>query len=368
MLVSIFKKKIKDKIATAIRNKLFPGCVVGIVKKNGERFIIPFGRFTYDNQSSSIQENSIFDVASITKSIPTASLALKLIDEKKLKLDDRLIDFVPNFKGGRRNSVLIKHLLTQTLAFKPNSVGGKFRLSIYKDNSPEEILKNIFTAELSSSPGTKFAYSNTTSVLLGLVVEKVFGDSLDHLGSAYFFESLNMKRTLFDPLNRFSKREIVPTEIQEWRGGIIQGKVHDESAYTLKQKMNVGSAGLFSTVPDLLTFLEMLLNKGRFGNQKYFSPEIIKQMYTNQLPNSDQCTGLGWELNQPRYMGKNCFKTTFGKTGFTGCVVVCDIEREIGIVILSNHTFPKRKPDSISINKFRQEVADLIFKEEAVGE
>jgi len=358
----MLKKKIENRITQAIQEKVFPGCVIGIIKKNKERIVVPFGYFTYENDAPIVQEDSIFDVASITKSIPTASLALKLIDEGKLNLNDKLVDFIPEFRNSARNAVLIKHLLTQTLVFRSNSPEGKFRLSAYKNRSPEEILDIIFTAEFESPPGTKFFYTNATSILLGLVVERIFNESLDKLGGIYFFRPLDMEHTLFEPLDKFPKEEIVPTEIQEWRHGVIQGEVHDESAYTLKQMTNVGSAGLFSTVSDLLTFLEMLLNKGVFNGQRYFSSEIVEQMYTNQLLDIGQCTGLGWELNQPRYMGQKCAETTFGKTGFTGCAVICDIEREIGIVILSNCAFPKRKQDAMLINKLRSDIADLVFE------
>ena len=126
--------------------------------------------------------------------------------------------------------------------------------------------------------------------------------------------------------------------------------------------MVVGSAGVFSTVPDLLNFLEMLLNNGSSGGRKYFSSEIMKQIQTNQLADIGQHAGLGWELNQPCYMGKHCSDKTFGKTGFTGCVCVCDIEREVGFVILSNYTYPTRKPDAVLINKFRSNIADIVFK------
>lgn len=349
------KGEIQNKIIQAIEEKMFPACVVGVVRTNGNRFVVPGGKFTFDAGAQTVQENTIFDVASVTKSIPTSSLALKLIDEGRLKMEDKLINFVPEFCNSDREDVLIKHLFTQTLDYD-------FRLSAYKNKSANEILNVIFTTEFKSKPGTKFFYTNATSILLGIVVEKIFKGFLDKLGEKYFFEPLKMARTSFDPLQKFKKEEIVPTEAQEWRGSIVQGEVHDESAHVLRQKMVVGSAGVFSTVPDLLNFLEMLLNNGSLGGKKYFSPEIIKQMQTNQLADIGQYLGLGWELNQSRYMGKHCRPKTFGKTGFTGCVCICDIEREVGFVILSNYTYPIRKPDAILINKFRSDIADIIFE------
>jgi CubicO group peptidase (beta-lactamase class C family) len=126
--------------------------------------------------------------------------------------------------------------------------------------------------------------------------------------------------------------------------------------------MIVGSAGLFSTAPDMLNFLEMLLNHGEINGQKYFAPLIMEQIQTNQIVEIGECAGLGWELNQPRYMGRHCGAKTFGKSGFTGCASVCDIQREVGFVILSNYTYPVRKPDAAPINKFRSDIADIIFE------
>lgn len=349
------KDAITNIISKAIKEKTFPGCVVGVVKNNGEKLVMPFGNFTFDSNSLEIKEDSIFDVASITKSIPTSSLALKLIDEGRLNLEEKLIDFVPEFNNSDRDKVLIKHLFTQTLDHG-------FRLSENKNRTPEEILNLILTSEFRSKPGSTFFYSNATTILLGLVVEKILGDSLDNLGQKYFFEPLKMNRTSFNPLKKFSKDEIVPTEIQEWRGGLVQGEVHDESAYTLNKIKAVGSAGLFSTVPDLLNFLEMLLNKGISNGQKYFSPEIIEQMYTNHISEIKESAGLGWEINQPHYMGVNCSDKIFGKTGFTGCVSMCDIQKGSGVVILSNYTYPVRKPDFTPMNKLRSSIADIVFE------
>ncbi len=330
------KKPIEDRIFGAISEHVFPACVVGVIKKNGQRSVLPFGNFTYEPGSPAVTADSIFDVASITKAIPTSSLALKLIDEGRLKLDDKLIKFVPEFRNSDRDKVLIKHLLTYGLEFD-------FQLSSYKDGDASEILEKILTANFSSPPGTSRHYANATSILLGMAVERILKNTLDNLGEEIFFKPLRMNRTTFWPLKRFNKEEIVPTEIDNWRGP-VQGEVHDESAHVfMKSGKAVGSAGLFSTVPDLLNFLEMLLTGG--------APAGIHQ-------------GLGWELYEPYYMGRYCTKETFGKTGFTGCAVMCDTSKGLGIVILSNATYPARKPRKehiASINEVRRDLADIVF-------
>jgi CubicO group peptidase (beta-lactamase class C family) len=346
-------QQLTQRISRAIEEKVFPGCVVGIITASGDRTILPFGNFTFDDDAPPMKEDSVFDVASITKAIPTSSLALSLIDERKLSLADRLIEYLPEIRNSQREKILIRHLLTQTLNFG-------LRLSNFKDKSPEEILDVIFSTELQSEPGKTYFYTNATSILLGMVVERVSAKSLPTFADEVFFKPLAMDRTSFFP-ESFDCKEIVPTEMDDWRGRIIQGEIHDESAFALRKKIIAGSAGLFSTVPDLLSFLEMMLLGGVMGARRFFSREIIKSVQTNQVDIPGVITGLGWELCSRRFMGTRCSETTFGKTGFTGTSCVADPEAGIGLVILSNYTFPKRKPDMTVINSVRSDCADIVF-------
>ena len=248
----------------------------------------------------------------------------------------------------------MRHLLTQTLDFG-------FRLSDFKDKSPEEILDAIYSTELRHEPGETFFYSNATSILLGIVVERISGTCLATYADDIFFFPLGMKRTSFFP-ESFNREEIVPTEIDPWRGRIVQGEVHDESAFALRKKMIAGSAGLFSTVPDILTFLEMMLNGGKQGTRRFLSRKIIEAVQTSHIDIPGACTGLGWELCQRRFMGSRCSARTFGKTGFTGCSCTIDPEKGVALVLLSNYTYPHRKPDMKAINAVRSDCADIVFQ------
>ncbi|MDO8522488.1 MAG: serine hydrolase domain-containing protein [bacterium] len=370
-------------VERAVRERVFPGCVIGVVKKSGLREILPFGHFTYED-SPAVEADSIYDIASITKSIPTTSLALMFIDKGQLKLADKLIDYVPEYRSSYREMVTIKHLLTYT-------VGGP-QLSLLKDRTPAEILLSAYSHELAhkdsseqtpknlccvftrtkceqaptsllasrNKPGTVFAYSNVPALFLGLVVEMVGGNTLDKLAQEYFFDSLKMDNTTFFPRhNSAIYRTIVPTEIGKHEE--VRGIVHDESARVFaKAGRVVGHAGLFSTVPDILNFMEMLLHEGEFKGRRYLSPEIIREMSTNQIPELAESTGLGWELNQP-FMGTYAGAHTFGKTGFTGTSCVCDIEKGVALVILSNRTYPARPKDRSTIDAFRADIADIIL-------
>ena len=347
------KQKLDTIIKTAIKENIFPGCVIGVVFRNGEKDLFPFGRFTYDSDAPEMREGTVFDVASITKAIPTSCLALKALETGKMKLDDALINWIPEYNNSYSGKVKIKHLLAHTLDFD-------FRLSACKDLPPQKILETIYTAELRSAPGSTFMYCNATSILLGILVELVFDRKLDTLAEELFFRPLGMNTTTFSPDSN-ALGEIVPTELDNWRGREIRGEIHDESAWVLKKIMVPGSAGVFSCVPDLLIFLEMLLNDGAYGSKQYFSPDTIKLMSTNQIRGIGASTGLGWELNQPEYMGSNCSARTIGKTGFTGCVAICDLEKGIGLTLLSNYTWPCRKDGKEQINKIRRQVADVVF-------
>jgi len=357
-----FKDQITKSANQAIRDKVFPGCVVGIVNKNGERQVLPFGNFTYNQSSLRVKGDTIYDTASITKSIPTGSLALQLIDESKLKLTDKLIDYIPEFRNSGRENVLIKHLLTYTLdGYGFASTVGKIGGKSMRDITASDLQNLLLSHDFEKRPGTIFKYTNIPAALLGLVIEKITGNTLDNLADKHFLKPLKMARSTFYPEN-FHIEEIVPTESDEWRG-LVHGIVHDESAYICKKEGKiVGHAGLFSTAPDILNFLEMLLHKGTFQGKKYFSKKIVQQMGTNQIAELNDFTGLGWELNQPRYMGECSTPHTFGKTGFTGTLCICDVEKGIAYVILSNRIFPKRPADSGAINAFRKSIGEIILK------
>lgn len=352
---------ISTRVEQAIRDKVFPGCVVGVIKKNGERKVLPFGHFTYEEGSNIVKEDTIYDTASLTKSIPTGSLALQLIDEGKLSLTDKLIDYIPEFRNSDRENVLIKHLLTYTLDGYglASATDGADGASLNK-RTADDLMNVLLTHDFERRPGTVFKYTNIPAALLGLVVEKITGNTIDKLAEEHFFTPLNMSRSTFYP-ERFPLDEIVPTEHDDWRG-LVHGIVHDESAYICKKEGKiVGHAGLFSTAGDILNFLEMLLNNGSIDGKEYFSSDTIEQMGTNQIPELNDHTGLGWELDQSRFMGEHSGPHTFGKTGFTGTLCVVDVAKEIAYVILSNRIYPQRPADSSAINGVRADLGTIIL-------
>ncbi len=339
-----------------ITRHIFPGCALAYITA-GQKTIITAGKLTYDPTSAGVTEQTVYDVASITKAIPTSCLALTLCQDGVWSPSSRLIDFLPEFTGSFREEITIRNLLTHTLDFD-------FQLSAKKHLPQEALLETILTAPLRTPPGTTFAYANATSILLGLAVERACGMPLNEAAHKFFFEPLGMTQSSFFPEPQWL-RFIAPTEDDPWRGRTICGEVHDESAWVLRPGVVAGSAGLFSTAPDLLRFVEMILFEGALDGCRFFTGETIALMHTNALPPAiGASAALGWELDQPVFMGTTSTPTTFGKTGFTGCSVVIDPGRETGMVLLTNHTFPRRRGDRNEINAVRRDVADMIFEED----
>lgn len=350
------KNKITERAHRAIQDKVFPGCVVGVVHTSGEKIVLPFGRFTYEVDSKEVQSDTIYDVASVTKMIPLSSALLWFIDRGEISLDAKITEFIPEFgTSEEKQMVTVRHLLTYTVDLDVPS------MSTLKDRSAKELMEIVIRAPLRRPSGTSLLYTNSTAALIGALLWRFSGKMIDVLADDIFFRPLGMNQATFHPENTNTSL-IPPTEIDSWRGRVVQGEVHDEStAIMQKEGIYLGVSGLFSPASDLLIFLEMLLRGGELNGTQYFSEGMVERMHTNQLESIGEKVGLGWDLGSRHKMGDLCSDQTFGHTGFTGTMVTCDPAQDVGIVILSNRTYPKRSATSDAINSFRHDISDIIF-------
>lgn len=349
-----FMDKINLIAEQAIKDKKFPGAVIGYIK-DGQKHISTYGSLTYDSGASKTTPETIYDLASISKVIPTASVILKLIEQGKLTESTKIIDFIPELKNKYRDQITVKHLLTYTILFDLP------RLSEVALKGGHELLKACLSAELAFAPGEKFFYSNFPSTLLAMIAEKATGKKFTTLANEMFFEPLKMTSSTFDP-KLLPNVQIAPTEVEPQ--GIVVGEVHDESARALyKAGLTVSHAGLFSTADDLLTFAQMLLNNGSLNGREFFKPETVMQMHTNQLGDINQKMGLGWFIKGSGFdfIGNAPSNEAFGMTGFTGTSILIDPTKKRALVALTNATFPKRYDNRDDINSFRRSLADVVF-------
>lgn len=344
---------IRSRLRRAVEDHVFPGCVVGVLHKTGERTLLPYGQFTYDADSPVVRAETVYDVASITKSVPLGLLALKFIEEGRLSPNDRVITYLPEIQTPGVEEATIRNLLTYTYVLKKNP-DPTFTL---ERSTADDIRRYLFTAELAFAPGTRYQYSNTPANLLGFILERIAGEKLYALAQRMVLEPLSMRLATFAPLLPSS---IPPTEITSWRGE-IQGVVHDEQAYVLQRGgQDSGAAGLFASAGDLLNAEEMILGEGVFRTQRLFAPESMALMKNNAIADIGASSGIGWELNEPRFMGTLAGSQTFGKTGFTGTSLVIDPEKGVAFVILSNRTYPTRS-NADAINQLRRDISDIVL-------
>lgn len=343
----------------------------GIFNKAVAGFILPDGR--REILALNTPENTVFDIASLTKVCPTSTLALSYILEGKLSVDTKVIDFIPELQTNYREDIRVFHLLTHSLDYR-------VPMKTLRTLPAEGILNALYTYQFEKAPGADFNYGNPASVLLGIILQRLMGKDLQQQGRERFFIPLGMTRSGWDPLDRdwnpIPKAEISPTEICSFRGREIQGEIHDESAWVLRKLFPVGSAGMFSCVPDLLNFVQMILNDGMIANgcggecARVAPAGILKMVSENAFAldsaskystAKDACTALGWELNSAKFMGTKISPHTFGKTGFTGASIVADPDKGAAVVLLSNFTYPHREANADRIHAFRAKLSDTFF-------
>ena len=325
-------------------------------------FILPDG--SVRTVALNTPENTVFDIASLTKVCPTSTLALSYILESKLDIDTKVVEFIPELQTNYREDIRIFHLLTHSLDYR-------VPMKTLRELPPEGILNALYTYQFAKAPGEDFNYGNPASVLLGIILQRLAGADLQQQGRERFFEPLGMTRSGWDPLSRdwnpVPKNEIAPTEFCNFRGREIQGEIHDESAWVLRKLFPVGSAGMFSCVPDLLKFVKMVLNDEPKGildlvSRNAFAREDAAKFMPAGAPAAEgACTALGWELAQSKFMGSHISPRTFGKTGFTGASIVCDPIAGAAVVLLSDFTYPHREPNADRIHAFRACLADAFF-------
>ena len=342
-----------DIIYTAISDSIFPGAQLFVSK--GDKILInkSFGNHTYEKDSKIITNESIYDVASLTKVLSTTPVAMKLIQKKLLSLDFYLSDFYPEFNSGNKKEVTIRHLLT-------HSSGLPAYVEYYKINSinPElDIINDIVNLDLEYIPDEKMVYSDLGMILLYDIIKKVSNSDLDKLSNKYFYKPFNMTNTYFNPIN---DDIVVPTEYDKhYRMKLIKGEVHDENAYILNGVS--GHAGLFSNSTDIGTFSKFFLNEGVLLGRRYLKKDLIRTFTskTKNPVNSDRA--LGWDTPSDRGSSAGDYFSigSYGHLGFTGTSLWIDPNEEIIIVFLTNRVYPTR--ENKGIYNIRRELHNSIM-------
>lgn len=348
-------RKVDTIMRDAIANKTFPGGVVAVVKDGMMAYCNAFGYHTYDKDEQ-VAPNDVYDLASLTKVVATTTSIMKLVDQGKVKLNDPVSKYFPEFGEGAKADVKIRHLLLHTSGLPA------FRVYVDKLKTRAEIVKAVKNEPLIHQPNTTYEYSDLGFILLGEIVKQVTGMRIDEYAKKTFYEPLGMESTGFNPKERgaWLSSRIPPTEIDEnFRMKTVQAEAHDERAWYMDGV--AGHAGLFSNVQDLSIFAQMLLNEGAYAGKRYINPKTIRRFTSKQSDLNER--GYGFDRKSPTGFttaGQLSSPNTFGHLGFTGTSLWVDPEKNMAVILLTNRTYPKRTYGK-NISRIRAEVADAVF-------
>lgn len=344
-------------IDTAIADTAFPGAAIAIGRAGVLVEFRGFGHYRYD-ASRNVTPKSIFDLASLTKVIATTTAIMKLYEADAIRLDDPVSRYIPAFGESGKSAVTIRHLLTHT--------GGLIPFRPYYQNSrasSHSVISEILGDSLVYEPGTEFRYSDLGPIVLALVVEAVTGESFEVYTKKNIFDPLGMSDTGFRSVERTGNaNNVVPTELDDYyRHRLIQGVVHDETAYLLGGV--AGHAGLFSTVDDLSRFAFMMTKEGRVGTERFLKPETIRLFTRAANPEGLHSRALGWDTHSVSgysSAGRHFGRLSYGHTGFTGTSIWIEPDQSMFVILLTNRVYPTRENNKhIAI---RPAVVDLAFE------
>lgn len=352
----------------AVRDSATPGAYAVVGTHAG--VLAAYGAGHLDWAPSPVpDENTMWDLASLTKVVGMTSAMIQLVGEGKVDLDAKVQHYLPEwrdpdsvvvvdstgarhvepFHGPSKSLVTVRHLLTHTSGLPA------FRKYFLQATSPDSELALIMSTPLDTVPGARMVYSDFGAILAGKIVERVSGERLDVYLQRHVFAPLGMASTMYRPDSSLRPR-IAPTEFDPWRGRHVWGEVHDENAYALGGIS--ANAGLFSTGHDLARLARAYLNGGALDGVRVFDEATMKRFTRLQDPGLSN-RALGWEKpTGTNSAGHLLSPAAFGHTGFTGTSIWIDPARDLFVILLTNRVNPTR--ENHKIFAVRSALADAV--------
>ncbi len=325
----------------------YPGAAVVVGRKGFSVWSRGFGALDWTGRTKVTSQESIYDLASLTKVVATTTAIMVLYDAGKVSLDSPVSRYLPDFTGGLRDQVTVRHLLTHRAGLPAGRE--LWRIA----SNPAQARAAVMASPIQCAPGNCYEYSDLGADLLGFVAEAASGQPLDTFLEQSVFSKLGMADTHFRP-DVMSTGRTAPTEIAPPRGYPLRGEVHDENAYALGGV--AGHAGLFSTAEDLSVFAQMLLDGGVYNGVRIVADTTVS-LFTKRAAGH---RALGWDTCAGGAgCGQFMSERAFGHTGFTGTSLWIDPDRQMFVILLTNrvHAARARRPSKI-ISDVRNDLAD----------
>jgi uncharacterized protein YbbC (DUF1343 family)/CubicO group peptidase (beta-lactamase class C family) len=348
-------------VEAAIARHELPGAVVIVGRGDTIAYRRAFGQRALLPAPEAMTEDTIFDVASLTKVVATTTSVMTLVEKGGIRLSDPVALFIPEFGRYGKSGITIRHLLTHTSGLRPD-----LELEV-EFSGAEEAIRRASEEVLTAPPGERFIYSDINFFLLGDIVRRVSGERLDRYAKAQIFDPLGMKDSGFLPPEAWRAR-IAPTErcrplawpcagATDAAVPFLRGVVHDPTARRMDGV--AGHAGLFSTAADLSLFCRMLVGGGRLGGARILSPATVARMTAPATPPEMRAIrGLGWDIDSTfsANRGELFPIGSFGHTGFTGTSLWMDPASKSYVIFMSNRVHPDGKGD---VTPLRAKVATV---------
>ena len=348
-----------DKVVNeAIDKKQIPGAVLLITRDNRIVYRKAYGSSQIYPQKKPMDMQTVFDLASLTKPIATATSLMILLERGQIRLLDKVKLYIPAFipwkddSTKEKSDIRIIHLLTHTSGLPPYAPVEELKKR-FGSPAPDSLIHYIATVKRHHAPGTYFKYSCLNFITLQHIIEQISGQSLQDFSDKNIFEPLGMKHTGYKPS---TTKACAPTQLLD-DGTLLQGTVHDPLARVMMGGVS-GNAGLFSTADDLALFSAMILNMGSLNGTRILSPASVRTMTSIPAGYEKFGRGLGWDLNSAYSSNQgDLFGTqTYGHTGYTGTSLVIDPETRTSIIFLTNRVHPH---DKGSVVRLRSLVANI---------
>ena len=323
---------IEGLVQTGISEGKMPGCVICVGRQDEILLLKAYGNKRLEPSIEPMTVDTVFDMASITKPVATATSIMQLIEQGKLSLLDKVVALFPSFGQNEKETITVQDLLLHRSGLIADNA-----MSDYQDG-PEKAWDRICELKLISPVGTAFKYSDVNFIVLGKIVEKLSGKTLKDFSNETIFQPLGMTKTGFLPSDDL-KAICAPTEQREGRW--MQGEVHDPRAYALGGV--AGHAGLFSTAEDIALYAKMMLRKGT-SDARILSPSTVATM-TQGYTVPGGIRGLGWDKRTGFSINRGDLlsSSAFGHGGFTGNVLWIDPDLDLFFIFLSNRVHPNGK-------------------------
>ena len=375
-----------DQIAEhGIASGAYPGCQIVVAVRGKVIYRKSFGNYTYDKKAIQVNNNSLYDIASITKIAASTLTAMKLNYENRLKLDEHLGQYIPELtRNTSYSNIVLREMMAHQAGLEPfipfykrsltegiptapwyaSLKSGEYSLEVanqlflrkdYKDSMYARILRNPLKEK-------KYVYSDLCYYFMQPIFEKITGQSLDQYVKTTFYEAMGLQNITYKPLNFYPKERIVPTEEDQYfRKQLLWGYVHDPGAAMLGGV--AGHAGIFSNATDLASIMQLFLNHGSYAGHQFFDEATVREFTQAQFPGNKR--GIGFDRPNAKGGGtcdELASQQSFGHSGFTGTLAWADPKNEVVFVFLSNRVHPSQDNWKLRDMGIRTNIQHIVYE------